>query len=357
MKKKIRRFLMELKVKNRKRFDLETLEKDLINAYKGQANYLASGGYLELYEEINYLKKNHKIKEIKSSAYNGLNPSLKTRWEIVIEDEDSTWDKSKILRHSDYLDFTYYKNNPKYQTDLEWEYIENVYDFLKSRNNRQWASVEERSLELFYDEKFLINRKETPKGKYGILKRLKLSYEELKMKRYGEMFIYWNRGIEDIKNIIILENHSTFFTYKRMAEERGNIFGFIPDIIIYGEGKKIENSFSFVEEIANADELEVLYFGDIDPEGFGIYSRLKDRYFNINIKLQKKAYKDLIEISTRDYPQKGQRKDIKYLEGFMEEMENYLNPENMERIKKIWHKDLRIPQELITYEYLLKVMS
>lgn len=55
MKKKIRRFLMELKGKDRKRFDLDTLEEELINAYKGQANYLASGGYLELYKEITYL--------------------------------------------------------------------------------------------------------------------------------------------------------------------------------------------------------------------------------------------------------------------------------------------------------------
>ena len=127
----------------------------------------------------------------------------------------------------------------------------------------------------FYDEKFLKNRKETAKGKYGILNRLKLDYNDLKMKKYGEMFIYWNRGVKDPKNIIILENHSTFFTYKKVAENKGNILGFVPDALIYGEGKKIENSFSFLEEIADINNVEILYFGDIDSEGFGIYYRLK----------------------------------------------------------------------------------
>lgn len=348
---------MDLKTKNRKRFNLETLEKYLINTYKGQQDYLVSGGYLELYKEISKLKEKGGIREIKSSSYNGLNPPLKTRWEIIVEEEEATWDKSKILRHSDCLDFTYYENNPKYQTSLEWEYIENIYRFLKSRDNRHWVSVEERSIELFYDEKFLINRKETPKGKYGILKRLKLSYEDLKMKKYGEMFIYWNRGTKDIKKIIILENHSTFFTYKRIIEDQGNVFGISPDILVFGEGKKIENSFTFVEEIANKDGLEVLYFGDIDPEGFGIYSRLKDRYSNVDIKLQKQAYIDLIKLSNKEYPQSGQRKDLKYLEAFVEEMKGYLDESSIKKLRYIWDRDLRIPQELITYEYLLKVMS
>lgn len=356
MEKKIKGFLIELKSKNKKRFNLDDLEKYLIDYYKGESGYLARGGYLNLYNQINLLKEKEGIREIKSSSYNGLNPPLKTRWEIIVEEKSPSWDPSKILRFSDLLDFSYYDNNPIYQTDLEWEYIQNIHGFLKSRDRRQWASLEERSLELFYDEKFLVKGKERVKGRYGILKRLKLSYEDLKMKKYGEMFIYWNRGTRDIKNVIILENHSTFFAYKRMAEENGHIFDFNVDGLIFGEGKKIENSFSFIEEIASLDDLNVLYFGDIDPEGFGIYARLRARYPDVNIKLQSRAYKDLIEISKRDYPQVGQNKNGEYLEFFLEEMGKDLNEDNIEKLKYIWEKDLRIPQELMTYEYLLKVI-
>lgn len=349
------KFLSELKLKNKKRFSLEELEKHLIVSYKGNTNYLANGGYVELYNQINTLKANNNIKEIKSSNYNGLNPPLKTKWEIISNEEVTKWDKSKILQLSDLLDFSYYVNNPKNQTDLEWEYIQNIYGFLKSRDNREWASIEERSLELFYDEKFLTIRKETLKGKYGILPRLKLSYDDLKMKRYGEMFLYWNRGTKYIKNIIILENHSTFFSYKRMAEKNKSIFGFYPDIIIYGEGKKIENSFSFIEEIADISKIKVRYFGDIDSEGFGIYFRLKDRYPNVDIRLHCEAYRDLISISSRYYPLDGQQKKQIYLDCFVDEMDSYLDKEQINKLLYIWDNDFRIPQELIDYEYLLKV--
>lgn len=356
MDKKINKFLLEYKKKNKKNFDLHTLESYLIESYRGSNNYLSNGGYLELYNQITQLKKDNSIQEIKSSPYNGLNPPLKTKWKIIFEEQVNRWDNSKILQYSDCLDFTYYVNNPIYQTEVEWEYIENIYKFLKSRDIREWASVEERSLELFYDEKFLINRGQTPKGKYGILSRLKLTYDDLKMKKYGEMFIYWNRGTENIRKIIILENHSTFFSYKGIAEKGLSIFGYHPDVLIYGEGKKIENSFSFIEEIADIKDIEVLYFGDIDSEGFGIYTRLRERYPNINIRLQHKAYIELLSLCNKDYPLDGQKKNKIYLDYFLDEMKGYLDENSLEKLQYIWDNDFRIPQELINYEYLLKVI-
>lgn len=355
MEKLIKKFISEYEKSNKKRFDLDTLEKYVIDSFKGYNLYNSNGGYLKLHDEIILLKKNQYVKEIEASSYNGLNPPLKTRWQIISKEDISKWDKSKILQLSDVLDFSYYKNHPMYQTDLEWEYIENIHKFLKSKDQREWASIEERSLELFYDEKFLKNRKDTAKGKYGILKRLKLSYEDLKMKNYGEMFIYWNKGVQHIKNIIILENHSTFFTYKRIAENDGDIFGFKPDILIYGEGKKIESSFTFLEEIADISKIEVLYFGDMDSEGFGIYYRLKERYPNINIRLQHEAYINLLSISNRCYPLGDQEKNLIYLNYFLEEIEKHLDDKSLKKVRYIWDKDFRIPQELINYEYLLKV--
>lgn len=357
MEKKIMRFLKELNNTNKKRFNVFELEGYVINSYKGNSLYQQNGGYTQFAKEINKLMENNCIKEIKSSPYNGLNPPLKLRWELAFKEESSIWDKSNILKLSDCLDFTYYVKNPKYQTPLEWEYIENIYRFIKSREHREWASVEERSLELFYDEKFLINRGDTPKGKYGILSRLNLTYDDLKMIKYGEMFIYWNRGTKDIKKIIILENHSTFFSYKRIAELNKSIFGTYPDLLIFGEGKKIESSFSFIEEIVNIEDIEVLYFGDIDPEGLGIYIRLKERYPNVNIRLQHNAYIELISVSNRYYPLNGQRKEQLFLDKFLEEIGEYLEEKDLRKLKYIWDNDFRIPQELINYEYLLKVIE
>ncbi len=356
MDKKINNYLEKLKREKKKRFSLIDLENHIINSYGGSGRYVENGGYVIFTREINKLRDKGHIREIKSSAYNGLNPPLKLKWELIVEEDSHPWDKSKMLRLSDHLDFSYYSNNPIYQTELEWEYIENIYKFLKIKDIREWSSIEERSLELFYDEKFLRERKETLKGRYGILRRLKLSYDDLKMKKYGEMFIYWNRGTKDVRKVIILENHSTFFTYKRIAEEGKSIFGFYPDILIYGEGKKIENSFSFIEEIADLTTIEVLYFGDIDSEGFGIYTRLKERYPKVNISLQKQAYVDLINLCNRDYPN-NQVKNYLYLECFLNEMDVFLDCYQKEKLLNVWSNDYRIPQELINYEYLLKVME
>ncbi|MCK9444109.1 MAG: DUF2220 domain-containing protein [Tissierellaceae bacterium] len=356
MDKVVGKFLGELRKKNRKRFNLLDLEGYVINILKGESNYLKKGGYISFSKSLVHLRDRGVIKEIKSSDYNGLNPPLKLKWELMEDRVKPNWDKSRILKYSDLLDLTYYINNPLYQTEMEWAYVENIYEFLKLRDTREWASLEERSLELFYDEKFLTKRKESLKGKYGILKRLKLSHEDLKMKRYGEMFIYWNRGTKEIKNVIILENHSTFFSYKRIAEKGKAIYGFHPDLLIYGEGKKIESSFSFMEEIADMLKVKVLYFGDIDSEGFGIYARLRERYKDVDIGLQSDAYVDLVSLCHRDYPS-NQRQNPLYLDCFLEEMESVLSKFQRDKLVDIWDKGYRIPQELINYEYLLRVIS
>jgi hypothetical protein len=355
MDKIIRKFLAEYQAKNKKRFDLTELQNYLIKHYKGNQVYLEKGGYAQLYHQMQTLKDNCYIKEINSSPYNGLNPPLKMKWQIISKPEVLRWSESKMLQFSDRLNFSYYKNNPSYQTELEWEYIENIYSFLKFRDKREWASLEERSLELFYDEKFLTERKGTAKGRYGILNRLKLSYDDLKMKKYGEMFVYWKHGVGEVGNIIILENHSTFFSYKKKAERNETILDFSPDLLIYGEGKKIENSLTFLEEMADLAKVTILYFGDFDSEGLGIYYRLKERYPDVNIRLQHEAYKLLVSLCHRDYPLGEQKKDTRYFNYFLEELQEYLTEFEFKKLHDIWNRDMRIPQELISFETLLKV--
>lgn len=341
-----------METKNRKRFTLEELENYLINKYKGKSGYEKNGGYRGLYNGLTKAVDEGIIKEIKSSKYNGMNPPLKGKWEIITEEKIGKWDKNEMMKMSDLLDFGYYEKHLECQNEREWEYIKNIYNFLKIRHNREWASLEERSLELFYDEKFLYSkRKEKIDNK--ILSRLNITYEDLKMKKYGEMFIYWKRGIESIKKVIILENHSTFFSYKRACENGIDIFGGVPDLLIFGQGKKIINSFSFIEELAQPLELEILYFGDIDPEGFMIYRSFKERYGDLNIKLHLQAYIHLLEIGKK-HPCIGQNKNILDLNFVLDELASHSLENYGEVLKELWTRDLRIPQEYITYEYILK---
>ena len=65
------------------------------------------------------MKENNRIKEILSSSYNGLNPPLKTRWQIISRKDNEKWGKHKVLQLSDMLDFTYYKNHPIWEKNID----------------------------------------------------------------------------------------------------------------------------------------------------------------------------------------------------------------------------------------------
>ena len=54
-------------------------------------------------------------------------------------------------------------------------------------------------------------------------------------------------------------------------------WGPVPDLVIYGEGKKLLRSIEFLSQFPDVER--VLYFGDLDPEGVGILEclRRKDR--------------------------------------------------------------------------------
>lgn len=333
----------------RRSFLIDDLEKHIVSRCGGYSSYQDKGGYVALYKGVRRLEEENRIRELKTVGYNGQNPPLKIRWAIMQKDIPAGWPAEDTLKVSDLLDISQYNKNPHLQTRKEWQYIIDIYEFLKNKERRPWASCEERCLEIFHDEKFLdLHNRDNE-----VLKRLNISYDDLKMKKYGHMFVYWNRGTSDIKNIIILENHSTFFSYKRVAVEGKDIFGTIPDALIYGEGKKIIKSFSFLEEIADTKKVKVLYFGDIDPEGFMIYRLLREKYKDIAIGLQSEAYGTLLRLSKQNYPCEGQSENQENLRYVLEELYKSNRDEEADKIKYLWKSKYRIPQELITYEYLM----
>ena len=339
------------KCKNNKKFELVDLEKFIIEKCGGQSNYYELGGYEAFYKEMQKLKEEKIIREIARSESNRAKLPMKLKWTIVTSKVESSWKDEDIIKYSDMLNFKTYIKHPEYQTKKEWMYIKNIYNFLKERENRQWDSVEERCLELFYDEKFLTDS-DNGKKDNKVLKRLSLSLEDIKAKQYGEQFIYWNRGVSEIKTIIILENHSTFFSFKRAVQKGIKVFGIAPDALIFGYGKKIIKSFSFLDEIAKTSEVTVYYFGDMDPDGYFIYKALKDKYNDVNISLLVQAYVELIKVHKK-YKSKDQKKNEECLKCILKEFEEKNYGRYKDYIVELWKENCRIPQEFITYEYLL----
>ena len=64
---------------------------------------------------------------------------------------------------------------------------------------------------------------------------------------------------------------------------------------IYGEGQKINNSFSIASRYGIKETDEILYFGDLDPIGFSIYITFKKKYSNYNISLCTYLYEKLVD--------------------------------------------------------------
>jgi len=349
----------------KKRFELAELEDYFKSKLGGVSAYQAAGGYQKLYQLLQELEANHKISTIKSSDFNQRQPQLKKRWRLV-KKEHQFWSDKDILQLSRYLNLNYYLKRPDQQTEELKQKLFSLCKFLSSKMEREWASREERSLELFADEKYL-SRSEGKK----LLNNLKLSLADLKAQQYNHLFVYWTLDPAQIKNILILENHSAFIGAKKALAAGIDIFKQDFDTVIYGQGKKIVSSFSFLEELLGVNllageegkrnkikELNIYYAGDLDPEGFVIYKSLKEKYLQYEIELLAEYYQLLLDETDKFYPsQKRQNKNKEVLAEVAAEFRSQDFIELAASLEKAWEKDLRLPQELITFEVLKRYFS
>jgi hypothetical protein len=332
----------------RKKLDIQQIEDFLINdKLKDSIRYQSENGYRYFVQLINELSGEGVITPVKKSPLNGRRPSLHSEWWLNPAPIEAQWTDMQILAVSDRLNLTKYRQHPEWQTDLEWQRIQAVYSFLKQRDHANWVTREERSFELFGEEKFLTNEGAT------LLQRLLLSLEDLKAKVYGEPFAFWPAPRTDInhaKMVLIVENQSFYHTCRLLMNKGRDIVGIRPDLLIYGEGKKIEKSFYFLHDITKDNKLTIYYVGDIDPEGWGIYVRLKDNYPAFNIQLAIPIYSALLDKQVVNKTDKNQNENRTYLERVMEEFKQFARSDMAERIQTLWDQKYRVPQEALSLD-------
>lgn len=151
-------------------------------------------------------------------------------------------------------------------------YLDEINNFLQI-GDTEVISINERSFELFYDEKWLDQNR-------GVLQRISITLDDLYCYPTYEPFFEYRRSSrgESSYHILIIENKDTYYTLKRLFIEGAYIFCEVPfSMLIYGEGDKILSSFSYINEIEELRDIDyrVYYFGDIDPKGMSIFSSLK----------------------------------------------------------------------------------
>lgn len=338
---------------NKRYVQLADLEKYVTDQFIDRNAFREAGGYQAFYKAVSEAEKKGLISAKKTALGNGRTPELKTSYRIAQVNVAPQWNPLQIVRVSDLLRMDRYMTNPALQSDQEWERIRSVYRFLQGRDGREWVTREERSFELFRDEKWLARNE----GRL-FLSRLGLTLEDLKAKWLGEPFVFWFRpgtNPADAKQALILENLSTFHSCKRILECGGSMCGMNPELLIYGEGKRIESSLPFLKEIVpDHHVVRIFYAGDVDPEGWGIYARIKAKHTEYDLRLAEFLYRDMLRDGRTVRVDKQQDMNPVYLEVVVAEMIDSGEQKLAEEVTLLWNQHLRIPQEVLTFERFLQ---
>ena len=342
---RVRGFISDIQHPNqKKKINLNDLE---IQLRKLLDHYFEMDGYSLFYQAIETLQAEGQLIPIRNNQYNGKTPVLPLYYWVNMKVEAAKWDRLEMMKLSDLFDFSFYERHPEWQTNEEWTRIQHLYTFLKSDQEREVVSVEERSLELFGHEKFLRDSDIFPDGK-GFLTRIGVSEEQLKIVNLGEPFVFWmkqGKEMKEIQRVLIVENLSFFHTSIKLLE--ADQLDYEPELIIYGEGTKIERSFSFFFRMFPEKSYLFYYAGDLDAAGYGIFARLKEKYPECCIQPALKIYRKMLECREQRNDQKqGQTQNIKYRDSFFQ----WFTEEEQALLLELWQENKRIPQEVLTIE-------
>lgn len=269
---------------------------------------------------------------------------------LKLKEENEEKIKEEILKLDKKIKIDYFLKHPKEYIKYK-EIITPINEFIKQTNGRkiETITVNERSYQIYKNEKCLKENEE-------ILKKLGLTYKDLYAYDTYEPFFYYintEYEIRKLKNktILIIENKDTFWTIVKAIQKLKieNIY-----MIIYGEGKKILKSFSFIEEFKIDSKDNIYYFGDIDFEGINIYVSLKEKYNRYNISAYTKGYETILDIEkTPEKVRKNQNINQDKIEKFINEFDK----EYKDKLIEIFNNKKYIPQEVFNYEVALKSMK
>ena len=321
-----------------KRRSLEQLLGNKVNAEYG-----------EQHAYIMRLLDEGKIKPVRTAGKNGKKPALYLEYWLLEEAKDYSALKQELLyKLAPQIDITYYMHNlaayAKERQDVLQlsSFIQNSADLLARE-----ASYNERSFQIWGREKFLLKGE----GK-KILKHCGLELADLNCYSTSEPFAYFALTRQTPQKILIIENKDTFFSMRRhLLAGNKLLFGEQISTLIYGAGKRVISCF---QEFAVSGEPymldarnELLYFGDLDYEGLGIYEALAESFAEQgSIKPFVPAYLAMLQKS-KGYPQLPTTKEEqnRNLQGsFL----NYFSAEVQKEMQNILWQDLYIPQEILT---------
>lgn len=252
-------------------------------------------------DAVNLVKKLENdgvISAVKSSELTPMYERIHTKYKVIKKEMENA---DELLRELNYtyhpsINVDYYRKNlDVYLNNRDALLKFNHYLINKSHLLNYKISINERSYEIFQYEKFI---EKTP----SFFKKIGWELEALNFYPTPEPFIYSVMSRNPGQKILIIENKDTFVTVTNLVNSGKKIFGHRISTVIYGEGRKIEQSLKNVPQDITLKYLldpenEFYYWGDIDRVGFHIYHNLKNKIEWTNVRIFEVAYQKMLEAS------------------------------------------------------------
>lgn len=304
----------------------------------------------ELYDIVQeYIEKNILIPFGKGTTYE--RPYLHKKYKIVPEDNSEILKEMEELK---LLNMNHYKKNiQEFINHKSYLIAMNKY-FTTSLSSDVTLSLNERSLKIFKDEKFLASK---TGGK--VIANVGRTLDDFNIYRTPEIFMYYRHNTSS-GNVLIVENKDTWTTFKKHLIKHNNILGKEFDAIIFGEGKKILSSFQFISESEfesfNSKGNTFYYFGDIDSSGISIMYRFMESYKQYNIVPFMEGYDILFEnMDTyghkKYHEDKTEKEDINITK---EKIAKCFPHIDVDAIYDFCKESKIIPQEVVNNEILIR---
>lgn len=304
--------------------------------------------YREQYRYIMELLEAGKVKPLKASKTNGKKPALYREYWLLEEKQDYR----ELLEELTYqlvpaISTDYYLSHPEvYQKERPFVLLLNTY--LKEHREKLLSeeSVNERSFEIWGWEKFLIKGQ----GK-TVLKHCGVEPSMLHMYETSEPLACYSHTREVPQSLLILENKDTFYSMRRhLLGGHTKILGEAIGTLIYGGGKRIFRSFEdfafCVEPYMTDAQNTLLYFGDLDYEGIGIWERFA-RLFEGRWEIRPflGAYEAMLQKAAKreKLPDMKEQQNRNISPFFF----SYFSEDTIQKMQKILRDGTYVPQEIL----------
>ncbi|WP_431027775.1 Wadjet anti-phage system protein JetD domain-containing protein [Lysinibacillus sp. LZ02] len=273
---------------------------------------------------------------VKSSSMNGKQPALANSYKInkAIARQDvreQIKQLKKTFHPAIWIEYYLTKTSQQLQQDLPALLLLNDY-LLKKSLPKTKALAQERSFEIFHDEKYI-----TDQGGKKLLERVKI-WDLLEIWPIADPVSFAINPIalqNEVHKLLIVENKATF--YSLLPALRDGDF----TALLYGQGNAINGTIQVLQDQLPLDyeQVRFYYFGDVDAEGISIWFLLRQKINVVPALPFYKACLQQVAAKGKDY----QQQNPAAIEAFLA----YFDPQEQQQINQLLVNGCYYPQEAL----------